>query len=405
MIARFSHISIFIIIVLVTVSLIGLVFVQIKWIKSAFLVNEQKFNDRVCNAVTAVEEMYGTNLSAYFPVSNDLKNSDQPLKKILNKEFGQRSLPTDFSLAVYDHQKRKILGDLKPEDWESSLTQPFACSYLIAIYFPGKQGVLLSEMSETLAPSILFISLIISSFAYVIWTLNKQKKLSEIKNDFINNLTHEFKTPLSSISLTNKVFRERNPQRFDEKDVSYFQIIEKESGRLKSHIDKILQMAQIDAGVFTLEKQEIDIHSIINKVVQSFDPILNEVGGKIFLSLNAERPVTQGDETHITNMIYNLVDNACKYSHCSPKILITTGNTEEGLCISVKDNGIGINKETQKHIFDKFYRAQTGNVHTVKGFGLGLSYVKSIALAHRGRINLKSEIDKGSDFEVILPLI
>jgi two-component system phosphate regulon sensor histidine kinase PhoR len=123
------------------------------------------------------------------------------------------------------------------------------------------------------------------------------------------------------------------------------------------------------------------------------------------LALNAGRPVMQGDETHITNMIYNLIDNACKYSHQSPEIVISTVNMEEGLCISVKDNGIGINKETQKHIFDKFYRAQTGNIHTVKGFGLGLSYVKSIAQAHNGRINLKSEIDKGSDFEVILPLI
>jgi two-component system phosphate regulon sensor histidine kinase PhoR len=164
-------------------------------------------------------------------------------------------------------------------------------------------------------------------------------------------------------------------------------------------------MAQIDAGVFTLEKQEIDIHIIINKVVQSFDPLINQIGGNITLALNADRPVMQGDETHITNMIYNLIDNACKYSHQSPEIVISTVNMEEGLCISVKDNGIGINKETQKHIFDKFYRAQTGNIHTVKGFGLGLSYVKSIAQAHNGRINLKSEIDKGSDFEVILPLI
>jgi two-component system phosphate regulon sensor histidine kinase PhoR len=262
----------------------------------------------------------------------------------------------------------------------------------------------LSELSVTLAPSIIFILLIVSSFAYVILTLNKQKKLSEIKNDFINNLTHEFKTPLSSISLTNKVFRERNPQRFDEKDLSYFQIIEKESTRLKGQIDKILQMAQIDAGVFTLEKQEINVHGIVNKVVQSFEPHLKEVEGNILLDLKAELPVMTGDEVHITNMIYNLVDNACKYSSQSPEIRITTFNTEEGLCISVKDNGIGIQKEIQKHIFDKFYRVQTGNVHTVKGFGLGLSYVRSIVMAHRGKINLKSEINKGSEFEVILPI-
>lgn len=401
MLSRFSNQALLVIVSLVTLSLIGLVVIQIKWINSAILVNEQRFNERVCSSVYAIEENYGASLENYLGSAG---NNTLALDLLLKAQFTHRNLPVTFNHGVYDLTQRKVIGDLEDKDLKASVSMPFACSYQIAIFFPEKKNLLLAELSETLAPSITFILLIIGSFAYILVVLNKQKKFSEIKNHFINSLTHEFKTPLASIFLTNRVLRERNPERFDDKDYSYFQIIEKESTRLNSQIDKILQMAQIDAGVFNLEKQEIDIHAIIERVVQSFEPLMKKLEGKIALNLNAERPVMTGDEVHITNLIYNLVDNACKYSARSPEISITTFNTEEGLSISVKDNGIGIKKETQKQIFEKFYREPTGDVHTVKGFGLGLSYVKSIVDAHRGKIKLISEINKGSEFKVTLPL-
>lgn len=397
---RLSNKVLYGIIGLVAISMVGLVVIQFQWLKSAILVNEQQFNERVSNAVQAVEINHGANLSAYVSDSGNSK-----LKSYLKEEFAKSKLPTDFKLSLYDEQDRKIICDAGDGAEVASITLPFACSHLMAIHFPTKRTVLLSQLAQTLAPTILFILSIVACFTYVIIVLRRQKKLSEIKSDFINNLTHEFKTPLSSIALTNRMIRDRSPQRFDEKDRSYFQIIEQESVRLNSQIDKILQMAQIEAGIFTLEKIEINIHALIEHVSNAFQPRLKELNGQVHLEMKAERPVMKGDELHLTNLILNLLDNACKYANQAPIITIRTANTEAGICISIKDNGIGIKKEIQKHIFDKFYRAQTGDVHDTKGFGLGLSYVKGIVLAHNGKINLTSEIDKGSEFEVILPVV
>ena len=241
-------------------------------------------------------------------------------------------------------------------------------------------------------------------FAYTLMVIQRQKKLSTIKNEFINNLTHEFKTPIASISLAANMLRNNDASIDDKKRLNYLGLIDHESKRLEGQVDKVLQIAMVDSGNFSLEKKQLNIHDIIHRVVDSMSLVVNERKGNIKLYLGANKADVMADETHLVNIIYNLVDNALKYTTDVPEIAISTSDTEDGIQISIKDNGIGIGEEIQKYIFDKFYRAETGDVHNVKGFGLGLSYVKKIIEAHKGKINLTSQINQGSEFRLYFPI-
>ena len=250
--------------------------------------------------------------------------------------------------------------------------------------------------------SILFILLLLGCFAYALYVINRQKKLSEIKNDFINNLTHEFKTPIASINLAANLLK-RDEEVGEAKKANYIDLIDKESKRLEGQVDKILQIAMIDSGNLTLEKKEVDLHEVIETVVKSMSVTIDQRKAEVLTAFEANPSHVMGDDTHLVNVIYNLVDNALKYTIDQPKIAIATANTEEGIRISIKDNGIGIGQEIQDFIFDKFYRSETGNVHNAKGFGLGLSYVKKLVQAHQGRISLSSRINEGSEFQLDFP--
>jgi two-component system phosphate regulon sensor histidine kinase PhoR len=234
--------------------------------------------------------------------------------------------------------------------------------------------------------------------------IRRQKKLSTIKNDFINNLTHEFKTPIASVLLASGILNKEYDQIDEGKRKNYLNLISHESRRLEGQVDKILQIAMIDSGNFTLEKKLLNVHDVISRVLESMMILVGERNGKIKLNLEASNPLVMADETHLVNIISNLVDNALKYTRLNPNIEITTSDREDGVQITIRDNGIGIGKEIQKYVFDKFYRAQGGDVHNVKGFGLGLSYVKKIIEAHKGRIDLNSSINQGTEFRLFFPL-
>ena len=234
--------------------------------------------------------------------------------------------------------------------------------------------------------------------------IHRQKKLSTIKNEFINNLTHEFKTPIASISLAASLLRNNEKEIDQGRKMNYLKLINHETKRLEGQVDKVLQIAMIDSGNFSLEKKQLNVHEIIERVVESMGLVVSERSGQITLDLKASNQTVMADETHLVNIIYNLVDNALKYTMDIPQISIATTDENEGIQIIVKDNGIGIGKEIQKYIFDKFYRAETGDVHNVKGFGLGLSYVKKIIEAHKGKIDLISQINQGSEFRLYFPL-
>jgi two-component system phosphate regulon sensor histidine kinase PhoR len=228
-------------------------------------------------------------------------------------------------------------------------------------------------------------------------TMMNQKKLSLIKNDFINNMTHEFKTPISTISLAVDVMRDKDIQKNPDK---YLNIIKDENSRLAGQVEKVLQMALLDKGQVKLNLTEVNLHEVIDQVVQNLGVQVEQKGGELVMDLNAKDPVLDADEVHMTNIIYNLIDNANKYSPEKPQIRVATENTPMGLKISVEDKGLGMSKDELNRIFEKFYRVSTGNVHDVKGFGLGLSYVKKMVSLHGGTIEVQSSPGKGTLFEL-----
>jgi len=273
----------------------------------------------------------------------------------------------------------------------------------LAIHFPNQQNYILNTLWLMLGGSASLILVLIFSFYYAISTILKQKKISEIKNDFIGNMTHEFKTPISTISLACEVLNDKSVSKTPERIDNYIKMIRDENKRLGVLVENVLQTAILDKGEFKLKVQEIDIHQVILQSISNIQLQVDKREGQIITQLSAVKPIVQGDKVHITNIIFNLVDNALKYTEKKPHIEISTHDSSEGLSISIKDNGIGINKDNQKKIFDTLYRVPTGNVHNVKGFGLGLSYVKAVVGKHNGQIEVESEIGKGSTFKFHLP--
>nr|WP_236017322.1 HAMP domain-containing sensor histidine kinase [Roseivirga sp. E12] len=274
----------------------------------------------------------------------------------------------------------------------------------VSIDYPNELGGFVGENGPLLRTSLLLLLILIAAFSYTVITINKQKKLSDLKNDFINNLTHEFKTPIFSISLASGLLRKSEEVKQSARLLKYTELIDNEGKRLKSQVDKILQMALIDSGNFKLDKKQLNLHDLIERVSKNFELIINEQKGQLTLDLSAESASIFADETHLNNIIYNLLDNAVKYTEKRPEIVVSTANTDEGIILIIKDNGIGMSEQVQKFIFDKFYRAGSGDLHNVKGFGLGLSYVKSVIEAHKGGINLNSKKNEGSEFNIYLPL-
>ena len=268
----------------------------------------------------------------------------------------------------------------------------------------NENRLLLDQAGGFLIPFILLMVLLIITFSYIIFSLGRQKKLSQLKSDFINNLTHELKTPIFTIGVSSKMLLESNPIQSSEKLKRYTDLISHENQRLKNQVDKVLQIAVLDSGHLALDLQMVDIHIIIKKVVRSFHIPILEKQGKYTLNLNARNFRFMADEVHLSNVLYNLVENAYKYCEKPPEIEIQTSSDKDKLFIKVKDNGIGMSREELKSIFDSFYRAPNKDIHNVKGFGLGLSYVKSIVHLHNGKIKVESEKGLGSTFTVFLPL-
>jgi two-component system phosphate regulon sensor histidine kinase PhoR len=255
-----------------------------------------------------------------------------------------------------------------------------------------------------LAASTLFLLIVIVSFAYIVLTIVRQKKITEMRNDFINNMTHEFKTPISNISLACEVLKRPNISDSPDRLNRYIDIISQENKRMRSQVERILQVAVRNREDMDINRQTTDIHELIRDAVDTICLEECKSGTSIKLSFNASRSELFIDPVHFTNIIHNLIDNAQKYSDSEPKMEITTSLTDSNFILEFKDNGMGISQEAQKHIFEKFYRVPTGNLHNVKGTGIGLYYVKTMIEAHGGTITVKSEIGNGSRFIITLPI-
>jgi two-component system phosphate regulon sensor histidine kinase PhoR len=254
--------------------------------------------------------------------------------------------------------------------------------------------------------TILFTIIIITAFFLTIRALIRQKKLSEIKSDFINNMTHEFKTPIATISLAVDALKNEKVIGDKEKSSYFTNIIKEENKRMNKQVETILQAAMLDRKEIQLNINKVAAHELIQNAINNINLPLEEKNGKLEVNLNASNDLILADEVHFTNIINNLLDNAVKYSKEENLIIkISTENTYNNIRIKIEDNGIGMNKETISRIFEKFYRAHTGNIHNVKGFGLGLSYVKTIVEAHKGSIKVESTIGKGSTFIINIPTV
>jgi len=440
---------------LITLSLVGIIWLQVSWIKNMIALRE----DQVKQKIDGVWNTVGTELTQlksqftsipdvdplgllpnigyrgggtfginhYNTIGSRLSASE--IHDRIRKAFNRAGLPDlDFEYAL-------MVGFLSPFPQIEKQSVNFdrarmdsAANYLTTGYAiisqsgsPGEnmssdealflialdwKSVVLRSLGWSIVLGVLFTAVIVAAFYLTVYTMRRQKKLGDIKNDFINNMTHEFKTPIATISLAVDALK-NDRVTSDKEKMNYFSgIIKEENQRMNKQVEAILKASQFEKQEADIEMKPIAVHKIINQVVDNFQLQLGEKKGLAEFKLNAADDRILGDEVHFTNLISNLVDNAVKYSRFNAPVhlVISSVNHENKLSLRFSDNGIGMSKETQRRVFEKFYRAHTGNLHNVKGFGLGLSYVKSVTESHHGRIRLESVLGKGTTFYLDFPL-
>ena len=425
------------IIVLACVALVGLVYIQVNWLQSGLMLQKKLFKERAFASLNVVHDKFDEQkglikdlksiigeieLKKQLPSQKLVDRAHTKLTSFIDSMMQAHHIDTRYECYVFNGKSGKVYLTNQPNRSTVSkkvfgsyrvcagnfLQKEFsevscAGAYQLGVLFPEKHAYLLSGIRSQLLLSLFFILLLLACFGYTIRTILRQRKLSVIKNDFINNLTHELKTPIFSISLVTKVFRENIAQQQYNQANKYLDLIETENEQLKNHVEKVLQLALIENKRFELDLQKVDLHSLITKTVQMFEFLAQQKNGSICLNLQAQNSELVVDETHLASVLHSLLDNALKYTDEAPQIEIITEDQEEGIHLSIRDNGIGIAPKDRPFIFEKFYRVSTGNVHNVKGFGLGLCYVKMIVEAHQGIIRLNNQWKNGTEFQIFLP--
>ncbi|GAA4782053.1 hypothetical protein GCM10023231_07090 [Olivibacter ginsenosidimutans] len=355
-------------------------------------------------------------------LASDLEMAKKPLKsridvgfirQELKEEFANRNIHLPFELRITGQQDSilyrlvSFAGQYDNKNFYSTILFPnsvIRSSGKLSVSFPSKRSLMLGNMGVMLGSSIALLLVLIGCFTYTIFTILRQKKISEMKTDFINNMTHEFKTPVATIMIASESLKDpeiiADPKRVDR----LANVIYDENVRLGNHIERVLNIAKIDKGELRMDRQELNMNDLVGAVIDSMDLQLKKRHAKVGLEMEARDPVVNGDEFHLSNVIFNLIDNAIKYSKEIPEITIKTWNSGNSIHITVADQGIGMSRDQLSKIFDQFYRVSTGNLHDVKGFGLGLSYVQDIVKRMKGTIKVRSEKNKGTEFEVILPV-
>ncbi len=413
------------VIVLTSISLVGIVFTQLFWVKKSMDLKSEQFDNRVLVAMKSVLnqlldnkndttfQQHLLNLSCRKP-KMDVTDIIQPamLDSLLLEELKCMKLNGNYNYGLYNKLNGRFVAGKYEDETKNLLDSPYQFSvaslykpgdYFLSISFSGKTGIVLRQMEVWLLLSVFFLVVLIISFIWVAFTILRQKKLSEMRTDFINNLTHELKTPIATSSLAAEMLLRPEIYREEEKVKKYAGVILDENLRLQTHVEQVLQVAIFEKGQQRFNFRRTNIHQLLQSVLESFDLIIEERQIKITTNLEAERQIVVADKAHMLNVFYNLVDNAIKYSPKSPEIQIKTWNTKKGIVISVKDNGIGISPEHQTNVFKNLFRVPMGNIHDVRGFGLGLYYVKTVINHHNGQIELVSEVGKGSSFDIVLP--
>ncbi len=356
-----------------------------------------------------VEDLFSGSYT--FQVSNE--HSIASLDSLLTHELNSQGIKTPFEFGIYDPVAHSLVREKTGRHSLELMQSPYAFhlfpndifmnpEYLL-LHFPQQERYILSQMNTMLGASIVLILIIISSFGFTIFSIIRQKKLSAMKNDFINNMTHELKTPISTISLACQALSDQDIHKSKSLYDNYIHVINEENERLGMLTEKVLQTALIEKARIRLNMTGTDIHELVESAIAKVGLQVEARHGKIEQRLNAAYSYVLADKIHMTNLFTNLLDNANKYSPNKPVITVTTENNAEGVLVHVEDKGVGISRQNQKKIFENLYRVSTGNIHDVKGFGLGLSYVKAIAEKHQGYVSLESESNKGSIFTVFIP--
>ena len=409
-------------------AIIGIIAIQAYLLINTWDEEEREFEERVTIALQKVAEQFekmGSTPPAYdlinqvasnyyvVDINDDINASN--LEFFLRKELEGVGLREDFEYGIYNCDTRDMAygryisysepADEKPVEPEVAnlpVPEDETLLYYFGVRFPNRTSQILSNMRLTLIFSAILLVTILF-FLYSMFIILRQKRLSEMQKDFINNMTHEFKTPISTIKISADTFLKSPEVRENERLSRYASIISEQNARLNNQVEKVLQLARIEKDNFKLNKEEVDLRELLQKVASSARLSVEKQGGTLATDFSASRSVVLADKLHLTNIVHNLLDNAVKYCKTAPQVSVRTQDEPNGkIRLSISDQGIGIAKENLGKIFDKFYRVPTGNVHNVKGFGLGLFYAKNICEAHGWKISLDSEPEKGTTVSILM---
>lgn len=415
------------IVIVASVSLAGIIITQVYWMNNAWLLKEEQFDSRVKVALkTVVNRLFqlrsggvhsGKDVSAPACTSPDVAISNLMIDSVLLRtylfdEFKGMDVDRGFFYAVFaTAHPHPIMG--RPGAFFRQITEsPHAVSlsclheanvYFLSVYFPDKTNIIFSQLIGWMLLSVLFTGVIIFSFASTVIAFLKQRKLSEMKSDFVNNMTHELRTPVSAISLASEMLLKPAVMADKEKIERYASLIFDQNNRMKGLVEHVLQVSAFDRHEYQLTRSSVNLHELIEDIVASFLLVVEERHGSIRFLGEASSPTIQADRLYVTNILSSLVDNAIKYSPGAPFVSITTRSDPQGVYVDIADEGIGMNAQQRRMVFQKFFRVSTGNRHNVKGYGLGLYNAQVLARAHGGTITVASEPGKGSTFTLFLP--
>ena len=407
-----------IIILVSSLALLGLAFTQVLWIREETRLAQKQFNHRADNALTDVIGELRNNIKLA-----DTGGIQQGVLEVLDTSFldavvkkyvTYHQLDEHYYYGIVKSRNDSLIYRSKSFPAGQKLSDPFkACLsciykgtyYHLALYFPEKDQTVLSQQIAWILLTLVFLAIIASGVALIIFTYLRQKKLSEMKNDFINNVTHEFKTPVSTIALATEVLMKSDPGSNSDRVRNYVKIIHDENERMRRQIERVLEIAQQDHHEIKLNIEEFDVHKMIGSIVPNLCLDKSDQEVNVNYNLKATNSIISADMMFVAGVISNITENALKYTQQAPKLNVATADHKDGILISFADNGIGMNRESLRYVFNKFYRVPTGNIHNVKGFGLGLYYAKVMTEAHGGFINVFSELNKGSRFDVYFPCV
>ncbi len=390
-----------------SVALLIVLIIQVNWMIHTARIKEEIFNEKANMVLSRTAEALAADTNACRNMEvcvgrNEIHKTDSLLTNYM--DFYNFHIDYYFEVKKPGETATQSNSGLKNNVYKKRLEEEATRNGLeLNLFLPEKRQFIVQEMGPMFITSVILILVVLIMFWRTILLLMREKRLSEHTNDFLNNMTHEFKTPLTNIALAGKMITKDASNRQEEKIKHYSEIILAENEKLRLQVEQVLSMTALERGEIPLRKTELDVHELIREAIKYISIQIENKQGELKLNLDAENPVIFGDKTHLVNALYNLVDNAIKYSPEKPELSIRTYNHEKQFILVVSDKGIGIEKEYQKKVFEKFFRVPTGDVHDVKGFGLGLSYIKKIVELHQGKIELESTPGKGTTFTITLP--